>query len=70
MEAQKKHYTEKQVERACKAFNAACKAASKCRERKRLVSCYSCPLEKVCDIQDRVNKNLAIKRGEVYIKSL
>ena len=61
--------TQKQIERASKAFDSACKEASKCRASKNIVSCFNCPEYKTCNIQERVNRNLATKRGEVYIKS-
>jgi len=60
-------YTEKQVLRANRAFESAVKEASKCREKKRLVSCFTCKQYNTCPIQDRVDKNLAVKRGEVYV---
>jgi hypothetical protein len=61
--------TQKQMEKASRAFEYAVKQASKCREQKRIVSCYACSSYEGCEIQERVKKNLATKRGEVYIKS-
>lgn len=57
-------YTEKQKELADRRFDRACKQASKCRAQRRIVSCYGCDDRKTCEIQERVAKNLAIKRGE------
>jgi hypothetical protein len=64
-----KQYTDKQIKKADRAFESACKAASRCRYDKRLVSCFACPQYDNCPIQERVNKNLAVKRGEVYTKN-
>lgn len=60
--------TEKQMELASRRFNSACKQASRCRADKRILSCAACSEVRECEIQERVNKNLAIKRGEIYIK--
>jgi len=56
--------TQKQIEKASRAFDYACRQASKCRAEKRVVSCFGCDQYKSCEIQKRVEKNLAIKRGE------
>ena len=40
--------------KASKSFDYACKQASKCRHEKYQISCFSCPLEKTCDIQKRI----------------
>ena len=40
--------------KARKSFDYACKQASKCRHERYQVSCCSCPLEKECDIQKRI----------------
>jgi len=44
----------KTQEKARKSFDYACKQASKCRHERYQVSCFSCPLEKTCDIQQRI----------------
>jgi hypothetical protein len=40
---------------ARKRFERACKDASKCRHEKYIISCYSCPMESICEIQKRIN---------------
>lgn len=50
------------LEKANRSFNYACKQASKCRHEKYQVSCFGCPEIGTCEIQERVNKNLKIKR--------
>ena len=42
--------------KARKSFEYACKQASKCRHEIFMQSCYSCPKEKTCDIQLRIEK--------------
>ena len=54
--------TEKQIEKARKAFDYACRQASKCRHERCVASCNSCKEKPGCDIQERVEKNLKIKR--------
>lgn len=44
----------KTQEKARRSFEYACKQASKCRHERYCVSCFSCPLEKSCDIQKRI----------------
>lgn len=60
--------TIKQMERAAKAFDSACKEASNCRAKRNIVSCFGCDDYKGCPTQERVERNLAIKRGETHIK--
>jgi hypothetical protein len=43
-------------EKARRSFEYAVKQASKCRHERIQASCYSCPLEKDCDIQTRLEK--------------
>jgi hypothetical protein len=50
------NYTMKTTERARISFNYACKQASRCRHGRYQVSCDSCPMEKTCDIQKRIEK--------------
>jgi len=54
--------TLKQIEKAERSFDYACKQASKCRKEERVWSCYACDKMENCEIQKRVNKNLAIMR--------
>ncbi len=37
-------------------FDSLCKQASKCRESRRQISCYSCPLFDSCNIQQEMKK--------------
>ena len=46
--------TTKTQDKATKSFNYQCKLASKCRHERYQVSCYSCPLEKTCQIQKAI----------------
>ena len=46
----------KTEEKARKSFNYACKQANKCRHEKYQISCCSCPSEKTCDIQERIER--------------
>ena len=43
-------------EKARRSFNYACNQASKCRHELYQVSCFSCPKEKTCDIQARIER--------------
>lgn len=54
--------TEKQYKRACISFDRACNDAIRCRHDRYQVSCNSCDDKDECEIQERVNKNLEIKR--------
>ena len=37
-------------------FNRLCKEASKCREDRRQISCYACPILENCHIQTEIKK--------------
>ena len=44
----------KTQEKASKSFDYAVRQASKCRHERYQASCHSCPQEKDCDIQKRM----------------
>ncbi len=46
----------KTTEKARRSFDYQCKKASKCRHEKYQVSCFSCPNEKTCPIQQAIEK--------------
>ena len=56
--------TEKQIEKARKSFDYACKQASMCRHEQFQQSCCACPKQKDCEIQERVTKNHEILRSD------
>ncbi len=39
-----------------RSFNYACDQASKCRHEKCYVSCYECPEQETCEIQERIER--------------
>lgn len=55
--------TDKQLAKARKSFEYACKQASKCRHEEYQKSCNACPKQKDCDIHERVTAAHQILRS-------
>lgn len=57
----------KNLEKAIRSFNYQCKLASNCRHDKYMISCCSCPDEKVCYIQNAIETaRIQMNKIKVY----
>ena len=60
--------SDKQIEKARKAHDYACRQASKCRHDRCEKSCLACKDREGCDIQERVDRNYETMTSVIIIK--